>query len=299
MFGVFIHREDSRYDDHPSERYQFPSSYLSRAMQFERGWVLFYEPTKVRESRGYYAVGRIEKIVPDPSQSAMYLALIEPGSYFEFSQNVPFKNDGTLMERGLYNDAGNISGRAQAAVRPISESDFNRVLDAGLSDLDAPLPRVDQADSASLYVEEGQAAFEYEVSRERQVLSGSRAIRSPIFRKLVLNAYDERCAFTGLKFINGGGRAEVEAAHIRAVEHQGPDSVQNGIALSGTVHWMFDRGLLSLADDMEIMVSRHVNDIDSVEKLIHKSFIATSPNNERNAPHPAFLKWHRDNCFKV
>ena len=93
MFGVFIHREDSRYDDHPSERYQFPSSYLSRAMQFERGWVLFYEPTKVRESRGYHAVGRVEKIVPDPSKTDMYLALIEPGSYFEFSQNVPFKKN--------------------------------------------------------------------------------------------------------------------------------------------------------------------------------------------------------------
>jgi len=278
MFGVFIHREDSRYDDHPSERYQFPSSYLSRAMQFERGWVLFYEPTKVRESRGYYAVGRIEKIVPDPSKSGMYLALIEPGSYFEFSQNVPFKNDQGLLERGLYNDAGKISGRAQSAVRPISESDFNRILDAGLNDIETLLPRIDERDLDALRVEEGQTPFEYEVSRERQILSGSRAIRSPIFRKLVLNAYDE---------------------NIRAVEHKGPDSVQNGMALSGTVHWMFDRGLLSLADDMEIMVSRHVNDIASVEKLIHKSFRATPPNNERNAPHPAFLKWHRENCFKV
>ena len=62
---------------------------------------------------------------------------------------------------------------------------------------------------------------------------------------------------------------------------------------------MFDRGLLSLADNMEIMVSRHVNDVDSVEKIINKSFKATRPDNERNAPHPAFLKWHRDNCFKV
>ena len=144
------------------------------------------------------------------------------------------------MERGLYNDSGNISGRAQAAVRPISESDFNRILDAGLSNSDTPLPRIDQTNLNVLHLEEGQAVFEYKVSRERQILSGSLAIRSPIFRKLVLNAYDERCAFTGLKFINGGGRAEVEAAHIRAVEHNGPDSIQNGIALSGTVQWMFD-----------------------------------------------------------
>lgn len=299
MFGVFIHREDSRYDDHPSERYQFPRSYLSRAMQFERGWVLFYEPTKVRETRGYYAVGRIEKIVPDPTQPDMYLALIVPGSYFEFSQNVPFKDNDVLLEKGLYNEAGNISGRAQSAVRPISESDFNRILDFGLGDFNPLLPRKDNAISEPMHLEETQAVFEHEFNRERQVLTGSRAIRSPIFRKLVLNAYDERCAFTGLKFINGGGRAEVEAAHIRSVEHNGPDSVQNGIALSGTVHWMFDRGLLSLADDMEIMVSRHINDIDSVEKLINKSFKASQPLNERYTPHPVFLKWHRENCFKT
>lgn len=299
MFGVFIHREDSCYDDHLSERYQFPSRYLSRAIQFERGWVLFYEPTKVKESRGYYAVGRVEKIVADPSQAHMYFALIEPGSYFEFSQNVPFKNKGTLMERGLYNETGRISGRAQAAVRPVSERDFHRILDAGLSDIETPLPRSGPADSDVFHFEEEQTTFELEVSRQRTILSGSRTARSPIFRKLVLNAYDERCAFTGLKFINGGGRAEVEAAHIRAVKHNGPDSIQNGIALSGTVHWMFDRGLLSLADDFEIMVSRHVNDTKSLEKLIHKSFKATPPENARNLPHPAFLKWHRENCFKV
>lgn len=59
----------------------------------------------------------------------MYLALIEPGSYFEFPRNVPFKNDQVLLERGLYNDACKVSGRAQSAVRPISESDFNRILE--------------------------------------------------------------------------------------------------------------------------------------------------------------------------
>lgn len=54
-----------------------------------------------------------------------------------------------------------------------------------------------------------------------------------------------------MKLINGGGRAEAEAAHIRSVEANGPDIVSNGLALSGTAHWMFDRGLLSLTDDLE------------------------------------------------
>ena len=71
-----------------------------------------------------------------------------------------------------------------------------------------------------------------------------------MFRRVVLRAYDEQCAITGLKLINGGGRAEADAAHIRPVEANGPDIVNNGIALSGTAHWMFDRGLIALSDDL-------------------------------------------------
>ncbi|SEI66561.1 HNH endonuclease [Sphingobium sp. AP50] len=82
----------------------------------------------------------------------------------------------------------------------------------------------------------------------------SRIVRNRVFRRLVLRAYDERCAITGLKLINGGGRAEVQAAHIRPVEANGPDTINNGLALSGTAHWMFDRGLISLSDELEILV---------------------------------------------
>jgi hypothetical protein len=41
------------------------------------------------------------------------------------------------------------------------------------------------------------------------------------------------CAFTGPKIINGGGRSEVQAAHIRPVTStsSGPDSPRNGMAL--------------------------------------------------------------------
>ncbi|WP_200841053.1 HNH endonuclease [Geminicoccus flavidas] len=35
----------------------------------------------------------------------------------------------------------------------------------------------------------------------------------------------------------------------------GSNQVRNGIALSGTVHWMFDRGLVSIAPDHSILVA--------------------------------------------
>jgi len=98
--------------------------------------------------------------------------------------------------------------------------------------------------------------------------------------------------------INGGGRAEVDAAHIRPVEKNGPDIVSNGLALSGTAHWMFDRGLISLSDDLNILVSQRVNDREGVQSLINKSGYALKPQRNPERPHPHFLRWHREHCFK-
>ena len=297
--GVFIHRADSIYDDRPEERYQFPSQYLSRASQFVGDWIVYYEPVKAGK-KGYYAIARVESIVPDRTIAGMYLALIEPGSYLPMEYAVPFSDTDGLVERGLLNDQGKISGRAQAAVRPISLEDFNRILERGIPETDDVLPRVDisEPDHVDGRFHETHMPFLYDQERERVSSVTNRLVRDRVFRKIVLDAYDSRCAITGLKFINGGGRAEVEAAHIKPVEASGPDIVSNGIALSGTIHWMFDRGLISLSDDMDVLVSRHVNDAESVWGLVNPSRKAALPQNSALRPNPRFLKWHREECFK-
>lgn len=104
------------------------------------------------------------------------------------------------------------------------------------------LPRVGE-ENPLLDLREEQTPFELEQNRDRMSLTVSRMVHDRIFRRIVLRAYSERCAISGLRLINGSGRAEVAAAHIRPVEANGPDIVSNGIALSGTVHWMFDRGI--------------------------------------------------------
>jgi putative restriction endonuclease len=91
----------------------------------------------------------------------------------------------------------------------------------------------------------------------------------------------------------------VDAAHIRPVESNGPDIISNGVALSGTAHWMFDRGLITFTDDLEIRISRHVNDRDGAASLINKTGRLIGPRERRDRPHPAFLQWHRENCFKL
>lgn len=102
---------------------------------------------------------------------------------------------------------------------------------------------------------------------------------------------------SGLRLRNGGGRPEVQAAHIRPVEHQGSDSVRNGLALTGTLHWMFDRGLVSVADDLTILVSRNKVPTDVVSRLILPSGRIALPVDARDQPHRDNLKWHRENVF--
>lgn len=291
---VFMHRYDSRYDDIPAERYQFPAQYLTRAEPCVGDWIVYLEPRKAKNSRGYFAVARVEKIIPDPTAPGMFLALIEPGTYLDFVCAVPFSGPEGPIERGVLNAAGAISGRAQAAVRPLARVDFARIVNAGLLE-DDTLPRV--GDLAPLdRVQDAQVPFEI----ERPIIQSlvNRPFRDRAFRRAVLRAYDARCAVTGWKLINGGGRAEAEAAHIRPVEHGGPDSVRNGLALSGTAHWMFDRGLIGLSDDLDILISRQVNDRPSVEAIVNRTGKALVPELPAMQPHPAFLGWHREHCFK-
>ncbi|SNZ19433.1 HNH endonuclease [Cohaesibacter gelatinilyticus] len=304
-FGVFIHRSDSIYDDSPAERYQFPANYLSRAQKFIDDWIVYYEPSKVKNTRGYFAIAKVEKIIPDPTAQNMYLALIEPGSYMDFVNPVSFKDEDGLVERGLLNEQGKISGRAQSAVRPVSPKDFGRIIERGFDEQELDLPRFDEQQEdqpGSLELPgmaEGQTPFIFDQPRTIEEQTIKRKVRDRLFRSVVVKAYDKRCAITGLQLINGGGRAEVEAAHIKPVKDNGPDIISNGIALSGTVHWMFDRGLIGLRDDYEILISRHVNDPSSIQSLINKTGKAIVPPRQSDRPHPTFLAWHRDNCFKA
>ena len=296
-FGVFIHRSDSIYEDTPAEQYQFPSQYLRRVEACVEDWIIYYEPRKVAETRGYFAIAKVREIISDPGAPGMYLALIEPGSYLDFANPVAFNGATGPIEQGVLNDQGRISGRAQSAVRPISPSDFKRITDLGFEERVPLLPRLDD-DVSSAGFDETQAPFQFDQQRDRTSVIVSRIMRDRVFRRVVLRAYDERCAITGLKLINGRGRAEVAAAHIRPVEASGPDIVSNGLALSGTAHWMFDRGLISLADDLEILVSRQTNDPESVRSMINRSGRALAPQRISDRPHPHFLEWHREHCFK-
>jgi putative restriction endonuclease len=294
--GIFLIRADSAYDDDASTSYQFPKMYLSRAKQFVGDWVVYMEPVKAGKS-GYHAVAKVERIVPDPIVPNMYRAVITPGSYVPLGRDIPMRWEGEYVERGLLTADGRVSGgKAVWAVRPLSDADFNRIVTIGLVEDEALLPREGDAQTLAT-VHEEHSTYLVPDLRDRVALLTNRVIRDRLFRRRILEAYDRRCSLTGMKLINGGGRAEAEAAHIVPVESGGPDIVSNGIAMSGTVHWMFDRGLISLGDNGEMLLSSKINDIEGVNRLLRPDRIAHFPLRLHERPHPRYLAWHRENRF--
>lgn len=293
--GVFVTGEHSIYGDQPKDFFRFPANYLPAARRMVGQWIIYLEPRRAG-GRGYFAVAKLEKIEPDPATPGMHLALIAPGSYLDFGTAVPFSIDKLPMERGLLNEDGSIKGSKQLAVRPLSNADFNRIVEVGLMDPEPELPRIGQVDPMPAMLGDlGQEHFEGPVDRATMLVS--RKVRDTKFRRAVLHVYEGRCALTGMRLVNGGGRLETEAAHIMSVGDGGPDAINNGIALSGTVHWMFDRGLISLTDGGDILLSTKINDIEGVQKIIHPDRKARLPGSSQHRPHPRYLQWHRTECF--
>ena len=290
---VLMHKADSIYEDDLDTVYDFPKAYLKAVEAAVGDWVIYYEPAKAGP-RGYFAVAKIGGVIAKPGVADRYLALIEGRSFLFFDREVPRLVDGRPLEASLTTAEGTVrkGGAQQLAVRRLSEADFARIVNLGL-------PQDLEAIEARRYAAAPSGADDPPGLFERPVLERltRRAYRDVAFRRKVREAYDHRCAISGLDLRNGGGRPEVAAAHIIPVDRNGSDSVRNGLALSGTLHWMFDRGLLSVAEDFTILVSRNKVPADVVKRLIVPDGKLRRPRDMRNWPHPANLKWHRENVY--
>ena len=61
---------------------------------------------------------------------------------------------------------------------------------------------------------------------------------------------------------------------------------------------MFDRGLLAISDTHEIIVAKNAAEERALERLIVPNRRLIVPQDPIFQPHPAYLKWHRENVFK-
>lgn len=77
---------------------------------------------------------------------------------------------------------------------------------------------------------------------------------------------------------------------MKPVGMDGSDSVRNGLALSGTLHWMFGRGLISVVvGGATILMSRNKVPGDVVARLLRADGRRTKTAGPRNCLHPGDL----------
>jgi len=238
----------------------------------------------------YFAMAKVIDIREDPSGPDLFYAYVS--DYLDFDKPVPFTDGVSFFEKALRKEDGSVNkGAFGRAVRLVSEVEFDLILRAGFAAEISP-PSYESHLGYELGFSEPQAPFERPIIE----MTIARPFRDRAFRTAVRTAYGNRCAVTGLQLINGGGRPEVEAAHIQPVSQNGPDAIRNGIALSQTFHWLFDRGMISVRDDYGILVSNSVP--AQARQMINQDGKLILPDSDVFRPSPNYLRFHRDNIFK-
>ena len=124
--------------------------------------------------------------------------------------------------------------------------------------------------------------------------------RDPQFRVEVLRAYEYACAMCGydgqLETVSVG----VEAAHVRWWAQQGPDTLDNALALCSLHHRALDRGALGVDDDHRVLVSSLFRGGETTRTMVldlqHRPLRRPQP----GLPGPAddYLDWHRREVFR-
>jgi len=115
----------------------------------------------------------------------------------DFDRPVPFREGVAYYETALQKADGSTSkGAFGRAVRSIPDVEFDHILKAGFAAELSPTVTAIPVDGFD------EPAHSYQ--RPFVELTVSRPFRDRAFMRAVREAYQNRCAFTGLKLINGG-----------------------------------------------------------------------------------------------
>ena len=246
--AVFTSKPSPAYDDLPEQRYHFPQTYL-RAVEAALGdWIVYYEPRRPSADlsstggrQSYFATARLVRIAEDPRLAKHYYGYVE--DYLEFEKPVPFREGSFYYERDLRKADGSTNkGRFGRAVRPLRDIEYQLILQAGFGDFASARERVMEEDP---------------VERERRIVE--QISRRPFRDRAFLGRRPHR--------VRQHLRHHRTPNHQRWRETRGPrgphqagrrqrprQHAQTALALCGTAHWMFDRGLISITDDYTLLL---------------------------------------------
>ena len=147
-----------------------------------------------------------------------------------------------------------------------------------------------------LKVSEQTLYFETDKEESEQ----KKKVRDQGFRRAIITLYSHRCALCGIRMLTPEGHTIVDAAHVKPWKDSFDDRPTNGMALCKLCHWSFDKGLMSVGKEYEVLVSKRVQ----VEKNLPGHILTLSdrsiftPEEHKFWPAQDNLHWHRRNLFR-
>ncbi len=139
---------------------------------------------------------------------------------------------------------------------------------------------------------------EYKIARDDNRVVANRNVivhqGQGIFRARLLQAYDQRCAFTAEKSLPA-----LEAAHIQP--YLGPESneLHNGILMRADFHNLYDTGYLTVTPDYRLDVSPNLRE-DFENGIYYYGMRGNRiriPERSEQQPNRDALQWHNENIF--
>jgi putative restriction endonuclease len=124
--------------------------------------------------------------------------------------------------------------------------------------------------------------------------------RDSDFRRSVVAAWGHRCAFCGYAVQLDNADLALEAAHIRWCQFGGPDTTDNGLACCSIHHQAFDRGAITISNELRILVSSRLHGaarLDDFFLALHGTPLP-APSLKQAEPKREFLEWHRTEVFR-
>lgn len=115
------------------------------------------------------------------------------------------------------------------------------------------------------------------------------------FKVLVTEAYHRRCAISGEKTL-----PVLEAAHIRPYSLDGPHDTRNGLLLRKDLHTLFDRGYITVAQDLHVEVSKRIKEDYGNGReyyAFHGKKLVEMPDEFAERPSLDFLRWHNESVY--
>ena len=141
----------------------------------------------------------------------------------------------------------------------------------------------------------GLDSLEY-ASGTKRTAGGAK--RSAEWRRRILQDWQEACAFCGFDASLGGAPVGIEAAHVRWVNLDGPNHLDNGLALCSLHHKLFDRGVLGLSTEHEVHVSRHYKASSARGQAVYDLVgVRLNPRPGTALPAPKYIEWHCQQVF--